>query len=137
MKLIDAVAVESIEINLRSRNKADLFQEMVELLKRNSVLESVNESTVLKALNERLGAWGVGRHIYTGDVTIGLKGRIAFECPGIDGLLAAHQVVLVEGVGGWEVPLAPGLRVADLAADLGLPVVGGEKAVMRILEQAR
>ena len=48
---------------------------------------------ILKALNERLGAWGVGRHIYTGDVTIGLKGRIAFECPGIDGLLAAHQAL--------------------------------------------
>ena len=48
---------------------------------------------ILKALNERLGEWGVGRHIYTGDVTIGLKGRIAFECPGIDGLLAAHQAL--------------------------------------------
>ena len=48
---------------------------------------------LLKTLNEKLGAWGVGRHIYTGDVTIGLKGRIAFECPGIDGLLAAHQAL--------------------------------------------
>lgn len=48
---------------------------------------------ILKALNDRLGAWGVGRHIYTGDVTIGLKGRIAFECPGIDGLLTAHQAL--------------------------------------------
>ena len=48
---------------------------------------------ILKALNQRLGEWGVGRHIYTGDVTIGLKGRIAFECPGIDGLLAAHQAL--------------------------------------------
>ena len=48
---------------------------------------------ILKALNRRLGEWGVGRHIYTGDVTIGLKGRIAFECPGIDGLLAAHQAL--------------------------------------------
>jgi len=48
---------------------------------------------VLKTLNAKLGAWGVGRHIYTGDVTIGLKGRIAFECPGIDGLLAAHQAL--------------------------------------------
>jgi argininosuccinate synthase len=48
---------------------------------------------ILKTLNEKLGAWGVGRHIYTGDVTIGLKGRIAFECPGIDGLLAAHQAL--------------------------------------------
>jgi argininosuccinate synthase len=48
---------------------------------------------LLKTLNEKLGAWGVGRHIYTGDVTIGLKGRIAFECPGIDALLAAHQAL--------------------------------------------
>ena len=48
---------------------------------------------LLAALNERLGAYGIGRHIYTGDVTIGLKGRIAFECPGIDGLLAAHQAL--------------------------------------------
>jgi argininosuccinate synthase len=48
---------------------------------------------ILKVLNKKLGAWGVGRHIYSGDVTIGLKGRIAFECPGIDGLLCAHQAL--------------------------------------------
>jgi argininosuccinate synthase len=48
---------------------------------------------ILRVLNEKLGAWGVGRHIYTGDVTIGLKGRIAFECPGMDGLMAAHQAL--------------------------------------------
>ncbi|NNJ64606.1 MAG: argininosuccinate synthase [Xanthomonadales bacterium] len=48
---------------------------------------------LLKTLNRKLGAWGVGRHIYTGDVTIGLKGRIAFECPGIDALLTAHQAL--------------------------------------------
>jgi len=48
---------------------------------------------ILKSLNERLGAWGVGRHVYTGDVTIGLKGRIAFECPGIDALLTAHRAL--------------------------------------------
>jgi len=48
---------------------------------------------ILQKLNERLGEYGIGRHIYTGDVTIGLKGRIAFECPGIDGLLAAHQAL--------------------------------------------
>jgi len=48
---------------------------------------------ILHQLNQKLGAYGIGRHIYTGDVTIGLKGRIAFECPGIDGLLAAHQAL--------------------------------------------
>lgn len=55
--------------------------------------ERMNGPDILKALNTQLGSWGVGRHIYTGDVSIGLKGRIAFECPGIDGLLTAHQAL--------------------------------------------
>jgi argininosuccinate synthase len=48
---------------------------------------------ILKQLNTQFGRYGVGRHIYTGDVTIGLKGRIVFECPGIDALLLAHQAL--------------------------------------------
>ncbi len=48
---------------------------------------------ILQQLNTRFGRYGVGRHIYTGDVTIGLKGRIVFECPGIDALLLAHQAL--------------------------------------------
>lgn len=46
---------------------------------------------IIQHLNTELGRYGVGRHIYTGDVTIGLKGRIVFECPGIDALLLSHQ----------------------------------------------
>lgn len=48
---------------------------------------------LLSALNQRLGAYGIGRHLYTGDVSIGLKGRIVFECPGITGLLTAHRAL--------------------------------------------
>ncbi|MGI9205823.1 MAG: argininosuccinate synthase, partial [Woeseiaceae bacterium] len=48
---------------------------------------------ILAELNASCGAYGVGRHVYTGDVTIGLKGRIVFECPGIDALLVAHQAL--------------------------------------------
>jgi argininosuccinate synthase len=48
---------------------------------------------LLAALNAGFGQYGVGRHIYTGDVSIGLKGRIVFECPGIDALLTAHQAL--------------------------------------------
>jgi argininosuccinate synthase len=55
--------------------------------------EAMSGPRILKELNARLGQYGVGRHIYTGDVSIGLKGRIAFECPGIDGLLVAHQAL--------------------------------------------
>lgn len=42
---------------------------------------------------------------------------------GYHALAAQHATVLVEGAGGWEVPLAAGYRIADLAADLALPVV--------------
>ena len=38
-------------------------------------------------------------------------------------LAAAHEEVVVEGVGGWEVPIAANYRVSDLARDLELPVV--------------
>ncbi len=48
---------------------------------------------LLAELNRHLGAYGVGRHIYTGDVSIGLKGRIVFECPGIDGLMIAQRAL--------------------------------------------
>jgi argininosuccinate synthase len=48
---------------------------------------------MLRRLNAGFGAYGVGRGIYTGDTSIGLKGRIVFECPGITALLAAHRAL--------------------------------------------
>jgi len=42
---------------------------------------------------------------------------------GYQKIAAKHEVVIVEGAGGWEVPLANGYRIADLAADLALPVI--------------
>lgn len=38
-------------------------------------------------------------------------------------LAAAYDVLLAEGVGGWETPLCPGRTMADLAAELGWPVL--------------
>jgi dethiobiotin synthetase len=37
-------------------------------------------------------------------------------------LRAAHHSLIVEGVGGWRVPITRDFFVSDLAADLGLPV---------------
>ncbi len=42
---------------------------------------------------------------------------------GFHHLSAKHDCVIVEGVGGWEVPIAAGYRFSDFAADLKLPVV--------------
>lgn len=55
--------------------------------------QPVNGPDLLRTLNTELGKYGVGRSIYTGDTTIGLKGRIVFECPGITGLLTAHRAL--------------------------------------------
>ena len=44
--------------------------------------------------------------------------HLAFES-----LAAAHETVLVEGAGGWEVPVASGVTVADFAQTLALPVI--------------
>ena len=48
---------------------------------------------LLRRLNEMFGAYGAGRGIYTGDTTIGLKGRIVFECPGITALMTPHRAL--------------------------------------------
>jgi dethiobiotin synthetase len=40
-----------------------------------------------------------------------------------DQLRAGHQCVVVEGVGGWLVPLAPELFAADIAKQWRLPVI--------------
>jgi argininosuccinate synthase len=37
--------------------------------------------------------YGVGRGMYTGDTTIGLKGRIVYEAPGLTALLVAHRAL--------------------------------------------
>jgi dethiobiotin synthetase len=38
-------------------------------------------------------------------------------------VVAEHESVIVEGIGGWRVPIARDYDVGDLAVELGLPVV--------------
>lgn len=56
--------------------------------------QAINGAELLQVLNHKLGAYGVGRSMYTGDTVIGLKGRILFECPGIEGLMTAAQALI-------------------------------------------
>lgn len=48
---------------------------------------------ILAKLNAMFAPYGVGRGIYTGDTTIGLKGRIVYEAPGLAALLVAHRAL--------------------------------------------
>ncbi len=55
--------------------------------------ERVAGGEILKRLNPAFAKYGVGRNLYTGDTTIGLKGRIVFEAPGLTALLVAHRAL--------------------------------------------
>ena len=46
--------------------------------------------SVMQELNQLVGSYSIGRGLYTGDTSIGLKGRIAFEAPALVALRAAH-----------------------------------------------
>ena len=50
-------------------------------------------AALLTRLNALFAQYGVGRGLYTGDTTIGLKGRIVYEAPGLTALLAAHRAL--------------------------------------------
>jgi argininosuccinate synthase len=50
-------------------------------------------AAILARLNAEFAKYGVGRGLYTGDTTIGLKGRIIFEAPGLIALLTAHRAL--------------------------------------------
>jgi len=55
--------------------------------------EDISGEDVMKFLNKLVGSYSVGRGLYTGDTSIGLKGRIAFEAPALVALNTAHQAL--------------------------------------------
>lgn len=55
--------------------------------------EPMAGGAMLKELNRLFAAYGVGTGLYTGDTTIGLKGRIVFEAPGLTALQTAHRAL--------------------------------------------
>lgn len=55
--------------------------------------EKIEGHKLLAKLNGLFAQYGVGRGLYTGDTTIGLKGRIIFEAPGLVALLTAHRAL--------------------------------------------
>jgi dethiobiotin synthetase len=74
--------------------------------------ETVNPLALREPLSPHLAAAHEG-------VTITLPPlRAAFEA-----LQARYNSVVVEGVGGWRVPLAPGLFASDIARSWTLPVI--------------
>lgn len=62
--------------------------------------------TLIERLNVDAGAFGVGRGYHLGDTVLGIKGRIAYEAPAAEVLIAAHRelekLVLIEDQRFWK-----------------------------------
>jgi argininosuccinate synthase len=55
--------------------------------------ENFTGEKLMQQLNLLVGGYSIGRGIYTGDTTIGIKGRIVFEAPAIYALKVAHLAI--------------------------------------------
>jgi len=55
--------------------------------------KDITAEALIQKLNKVAGEYGIGRGIYTGDTTIGLKGRIVFEAPALEVLNVAHTAL--------------------------------------------
>lgn len=53
--------------------------------------ETISSYAVLSKLNQIGSQYGYGRGIHLGDTILGIKGRLAFEAPGILALIDAHR----------------------------------------------
>jgi len=58
-----------------------------------SLDNSFTGEQLMQQLNQLVGEYSIGRNIYTGDTTIGLKGRIVFEAPALEALNVAHTAL--------------------------------------------
>lgn len=67
-----------------------------------TAMESVD---VIRMLNERGGAWRIGRGMHVGDTIIGIKGRVAFEAPAALILIEAHRVLEKHTLTKWQINL--------------------------------
>lgn len=72
--------------------------------------EGFTGEKVMQTLNHVVGSFSIGRGLYTGDTSIGLKGRIAFEAPALVALNAAHvaleQAVLSKAQNRFKAKIA-------------------------------
>jgi dethiobiotin synthetase len=93
-----------------------LISEDVELL-----MAASNTALPMVQLNPYAFAPAIAPHIAAAQAGVEIKLQVIQQA--YQKLVAQTDVVIVEGVGGFRVPLSDGLDTADLAESLALPVI--------------
>jgi mannitol/fructose-specific phosphotransferase system IIA component (Ntr-type) len=65
MKIIDLISREAVDTDLKSREKEDMLEELVDLLVRGGAVSKNSKSQILEKLKERelLGSTGIGKGV--------------------------------------------------------------------------
>ncbi|PJJ76001.1 argininosuccinate synthase [Thermoflavifilum aggregans] len=66
---------------------------------------------VIRALNEKAAAFGIGRDIHVGDTIIGIKGRVGFEAAGPLIILKAHHAIEKHVLTKWQLMMKDQLAI--------------------------
>lgn len=103
-----ASGCETIDGQLRNADAQCLIQHMSET----ADYAQVNPYSFSPAIAPHIAAEQIGQHI-----------DLEFIRKQAEQLESSAEVILVEGVGGWQVPLNDAQTIADLAASLRLPVI--------------
>lgn len=85
------------------------------------LIEATNVAVDYATVNPYCFEPPIAPHLAAAEAGIEIRVERILECA--LALAAKADAVVVEGVGGWQVPLGPEFGVPDLASRLGLPVV--------------
>lgn len=66
---------------------------------------------LIRSLNEKAAAFGIGRDIHVGDTIIGIKGRVGFEAPAPLIILKAHHALEKHVLTKWQLMLKDQLSI--------------------------
>ncbi|SFV35047.1 argininosuccinate synthase [Thermoflavifilum thermophilum] len=66
---------------------------------------------VIRALNDKASAFGIGRDIHVGDTIIGIKGRVGFEAAGPLIILKAHHALEKHVLTKWQLMMKDQLAI--------------------------
>jgi len=58
---------------------------------------------LIKSLEQKAGAYGIGRGVHVGDTILGIKGRVAFEAAAPLILIAAHELLEKHTLTKWQI----------------------------------
>ncbi len=110
---LSTAAVKPVAAGCDAQGRNEDALQLMEAMTASLPYEQVNPVALEAAIAPHIAAAAEGRRVQVS--------RLAGLCRGV--MMSDADLVLVEGAGGWRVPVSPRETLADLARELGIGVV--------------